>query len=313
MRNKEKYNINDKNSQEILLYLQRKNIKKKPLYSEEFSSKKENKLFLNKKNENLPPTRMMQFINNKSFYSPNNNQKIIQKSISEETKELTTTIITPSFKQIRSPSKLNGKQNNSKLSPKTENDIDNVNNKSINYLDFHLHENLERYMKDKENICHLYLPKKYKDDEKYKSNLYKYLKIENKKNVLRDRGNKTKIFEPKINFSKMDKIKKTISVKKRKVNKISFFNKNEELYFNLFKDDIIGIDKEWQLPIIYHNYDNDIDSDEDQISKGKAKMMYDLRISIIKWSQNKNVCHNYKYLNTPINNVEYIKKSCLSV
>ena len=144
MRNKEKYNINDKNSQEILLYLQRKNIKKKPLYSEEYSSKQENKLFLNKKNENLPPTRMMQFINNKSFISPNNNQKIVQKSISEETKELTTTIITPSFKQIRSPSKLNGKQNNSKLSPKTENDIDNVNNKSINYLDFHLHENLER-------------------------------------------------------------------------------------------------------------------------------------------------------------------------
>ena len=300
MKNKEIYNIKDKNSQEILLYLQRKNMKKKNIFSEQYTSKIGQK-YIDDKNENLPPTRMKQFIN-KSFISSNNNQKIYSNSISKDTKEITANNKTPYFKQTQSPVKININFNNSQLSFSEQN---NINNKSINYLDFHLHENLDKNANNNEDICHIYLPKKYKDDEEYKANLYKYLKVENKNNVFRRRGNKTKIIHLDKNLSNFNKKKKLFSVKKRDINKISFFDNNVECSFNLFKDDNIGIDKEWQLPIIYHNYDNDVDSDEEQINKGKAKMIYDLKIAIIKWSRNKNICYNYKYLNTPIDNDEY--------
>ena len=89
-------------------------------------------------------------------------------------------------------------------------------------------------------------------------------------------------------------------MRKKYLNKIIFFDKNKEYIFNLFKDDDIGIDKKWQMPLINQKYDNDIDSDEEQIENGKAKMLYDLRLAIIKWSQNKKVCYNYRYLDCPI-------------
>ena len=62
---KELTNIKDKNSQEILLYLQRKNIiNKNTPFFEELKPKNRSK---NKENDNkeiLPPSRMKQFINN---------------------------------------------------------------------------------------------------------------------------------------------------------------------------------------------------------------------------------------------------------
>ena len=64
MIHREIYNIKDKNSQEILLYLQTKNIKNQKLNFDE--KKYHNKISLKEKNENLPATRMKQFIN-KSF------------------------------------------------------------------------------------------------------------------------------------------------------------------------------------------------------------------------------------------------------
>ena len=177
-----------------------------------------------------------------------------------------------------------------------------------------MHQNLDKNVNNNnEDICHIYLPKKYKDDEKYKANLYKYLKVENKSNVLRERGNKTKIVQCVHNLSNFNKKNKLFSVKKRDIHKITFFSHNVECSFNLFKDDNIGIDKEWQLPIIYHNYDNDVDSDEEQINKGKSKMIYDLKMAIIKWSQNKKICYNYKYINAPIDNNDYIKRCSMSV
>ena len=174
-------------------------------------------------------------------------------------------------------------------------------NSSVNYLNFNLHENLEKSKFNKNEIYYLYLPKKYKDDEQYKSNLYKYLKEKHyKNNIMRNRGNKTKTLNIGKNFSKINKKKKINSMRKKYLNKIIFFDKNKECIFNLFKDDDIGIDKKWQMPLINQKYDNDIDSDEEQIENGKAKMLYDLRFAIIKWSQNKKVCYNYRYLHFPI-------------
>ena len=316
MTTKEILNVKDKDSQEILLYLQRKNIKNKNIFLEEIFPNSQNKNKIEENNENLPPTRMKHFLTN-SFVPANNNKAIASKTISLETKELIDKTITPKFNQTQSSTKVNietfHKTNilNSQFSfSEKENDI---NNKSVNYLDFHLHENIEAVKYKNNYICHLYLPKKYKDDEKYKYNLYRFLKVENRKNnALRERGNKTKILEVKQNFDKIDKIKKNISVKKRDINKVIFFDKYNEFSFNLYKDEYIGIDKEWQLPVLYHHFDNDVDSDEEQINKGKDKMIYDLKIAIIKWSQNKKVCFNYRHVEA-VSNDEHFKRYCESV
>ena len=313
-KDKELYNAKDKNSQEILLYLQTKNFKKGKSFYEAHNSKLENgKIHIVESNENLPPTRMKQFINNNLIFLSKNKSNILSKNISEETKELTTKGITPKFNQTQSSIKINlsKKENNSQFSFSNK---ENINDNSFNYLDFHLHEKL--YKNDE--ISHLYLPIKYKNDEEYKANLYKYLKAENRKNKIMH-GNKTQVLEKnKINnFGKMCKNRKILpaSVRKKDNKKIRFFRNNStEIEFNLYRDDVIGVEHEWQLPIAYHNYDNDIESDEEQINKGKDKMMYDLRLGIIKWSQNKKLCYNYKYVNGIIDNeneiIKNYSKSC---
>ena len=298
MLQKEIYNIKNKNSQEILLHLQRKNILKNHILFEECQQKTENKNQIIKddaNNENIPPTRMKQYLN-KSY----KNQNFSSSIISKETNEITMKT-TPKFEEIKSniQNVINNKIiniNNSQYSFSKKSG-----NSSVNYLNFNLHENLEKSKFNKNEIYHLYLPKKYKDDEKYKSNLYKYLKEKHyKNNIMRNRGNKTKTLNIGKNFSKINKKKKINSMRKKYLNKIIFFDKNKECIFNLFKDDDIGIDKKWQMPLINQKYDNDIDSDEEQIENGKAKMLYDLRLAIIKWSQNKKVCYNYSYLHFPI-------------
>lgn len=297
MSNKEIYNAKDKNSQEILLYLQTKNFKKGKSFNVEHNSKLENKnLQIIENNESLPPTRMKQFINNNLIFLSKNKSNTLSKNISEESKELTTKGITPRFNRTQSSIKINlsKKENNSQFSFSNK---ENTNDNSFNYLDFHLHEKL--YKNDE--ISHLYLPIKYKNDEEYKSNLYRYLKAEALNNKIMECGNKTQVLEKNEinNFDKISKKKKILpfSVRKKNNKKIIFFQNNkDEIEFNLYRDDIIGVDHDWQLPIIYHNYDNDIESDEEQINKGKDKMMYDLRLGIIKWSQNKKLCYNYKYL-----------------
>lgn len=290
---KDIYSIKDKNSQEILLYLQTKIIKNRNLYLNVLPPKTENKNIIREKNESLPPTRMKQFINNLSI---NNIQKTSISSISKETKELTAKNSTPKFRQTQSPIRIKVNNNNSQFSF-SEKDI---NNNSVNYLDFNLHENISSKGNRNEDICHIYLPKKYKDDENYKLNLYKFLKVESRKSgAACEKGIKTKIIEAKTDLAKLSKRKKSYSVKKKDLNKIIFFENNKECAFDLYKDENIGIDKDWQLPIVYQNYDNDIESDEEQINKGKAKMLYDLRLGIIHWSQNKNNCFNYRHFNLP--------------
>ena len=293
MLKKELYNIKDKNSQEILLYLQRKNILKNHILFEESQQKTENKIQIienNANNENIPPTRMKQYLN-KSYISKNKNANFSTSINLKKTNEITMKT-TPKFEEIKS---------NIQNAINNENIKANNSQSSVNYLNFNLHENLEKSKYNKNEIYHLYLPKKYKDDEQYKSNLYKYLKEQHyKNNIMPNKWNKTKTLNIENNFSKVNKKKKINSVRKKYLNKILFFDKNKECIFNLFKDDDIGIDKKWQMPLINQKYDNDIDSDEEQIENGKAKMLYDLRLAIIKWSQNKKACHNHSHPHFPI-------------
>ena len=150
--------------------------------------------------------------------------------------------------------------------------------------------------------------KKYKDDEDYKSRLYKYLKCETERNPsYHSFGIKTKKISPKRNLSKINKIKKLYSVKKKDMNKIIFFGNNEEKVFDFYRDENIGIDKNWQISALYKYFDYDVESDEEQIENAKSKMLDDLTLGIMKWSQNKNNCFNFRRLNSPIE-IESIKR-----
>jgi len=95
------------------------------------------------------------------------------------------------------------------------------------------------------------------------------------------------------------------------MNKIKFFGNDEEKEFDFYRDEIIGIDKNWQLSSLYKYFDNDVDSDEEQIEKAKDKMLSDLKQGIMKWSQNKNNCFNFRRLNSPIE-IESIKRFSFS-
>ena len=324
MNNREIYNIKDKNSQEILLYLQKKDLEKNTKYLDcDYRKKFSNKIFMeDKSEENLPKTRMNQFLNN-SFFTYEGN-KSPSKSLSFETKEQTPIISTPQFIKDKSKQEINinfTNRNNSQFSFSNENNINNknINNNdidSLNYLDFHLEENRnkshENFSSNGDNHYHIYLPKKYKDDEEYKSRLYKYLKCETE-NIYSYplSGIKTKDISPKKYLEAIQKMRKFISVRKKDVNKIIFFGNEGEKGFNFYDDENIGIDKNWQLSNFYKGFDNDVNSDEEQIEKGKNKMLNDLKMGIVRWSQNKNNCFNYKMLNSPVE-MENIKRFSMS-
>jgi hypothetical protein len=324
MNNREIYNIKDKNSQEILLYLQKKDLEKNTKYLDcDYRKKFSNKIFMeDKSEENLPKTRMNQFLNN-SFFTYEGN-KSPSKSLSFETKEQTQIISTPQFIKDNSKQEINinfTNRNNSQFSFFNENNINsnNINNNdmnSLNYLDFHLEENRnkshENFSSNGDNHYHIYLPKKYKDDEEYKSRLYKFLKCETE-NIYSYplSGIKTKDISPKKYLEAIPKMRKFISVRKKDVNKIIFFGNEEEKGFNFYDDENIGIDKNWQLSNFYKGFDNDVNSDEEQIEKGKNKMLNDLKMGIVRWSQNKNNCFNYKMLNSPVE-MENIKRFSMS-
>ena len=311
MKNREINDIKNKNSKEILLYLQKKDFEKNNKYlSNEYRKKFINKKFVEDNNEeNLPKTRMKQFLN-KSFFEYEG--KSPSKSLTNETKGYTPIISTPEFILNNSPIQEEINQNNSQFSFSKENNNDNDNEEdSLNYLDFHLHLNINKSSKDN-NHYHVYLPEKYKDDEDYKSRLYKYLKCETERNPsYHSFGIKTKKISPKRNLSKINKIKKLYSVKKKGMNKIIFFGNNEEKVFDFYRDENIGIDKNWQISALYKYFDNDVESDEEQIENAKSKMLDDLTLGIMKWSQNKNNCFNYRRLNSPIE-IESIKRFSFS-
>ena len=314
MNKSEIYNIKDKNSQEILLYLQKKDLEKNNKYlNSDYRKKLFRKISFEENNtDNFPKTRMNQFLN-KTFFSYEGVQSPTKttKTFSNDTNEQTPIISTPKFIKNEFPISITFQKNktNSQFSFSNENNntINNNNTpEALNYLDFHLHENINMSSKNKkstlneDNLSHIYLPKKYKDDEVYKSRLYKYLKYETEKYRPLLNGIKTKKISPKNHLSKIPKQKKLLSVRKKDNNKIIFFDKSNERAFNLYKDEHIGIGKKWQISSLYKAFDNDVESDDEQIEIGKEKMLKDLKIGIVKWSQNKNSCFNYKMLNSPI-------------
>ncbi len=335
--------MKEKSSQEILSHLQRKSFNNKSKIPKLITNEIESEF----PDENLPPTRIKEFLNitnsqlstslNKNN-NMNNNKSKSNNAIQErknnflfdfkikenKTKEKSKIkisneqIITPSFfyesyntknniineninKNVNTNNNKEKISNNNNYNINKEKEKEKENEKEITYLDFNLHENIYK-SKDKKYPLHAYLPIKYKDNESYKTNLLNFLKYENKNNPQKSTAYKTQNENHKINsiinknFTKQ-KIKKIFSVKKKSFDKINFFQNKKEVDFFLYKDSDIGLEKIWQIPITYQEYDNDIESDDEQVIIGRNKMIYDIGLGIVKWSQNKNFCWNYRYVN----------------
>lgn len=307
--NAQKKSLKEISSKELLSHLQRKSLNKNKI-PKLISNDLEN-------DENLPPTRIKEFLNNSQLNSINNTK--LKKSY-DNPKEQSKN------QKYLFPSEITNIDNNTPSFSIDGNCTSNFNKQnkecsSPNYLNFHLHENIYNNI-DIKHPLHIYLPVKYKDNEDYKLKLVKYLKCQthNKKNKFKYYGPKSHNKEINLNKNRkslsffqdnfecnernenenlicIQKCKKVISVKKKNLSKINFFNNNnKEINFSLFNDNNIGIEKNWQLPMKFQSFDNDVESDEEQINKGKEKMLYDLKLGIIRWTQKKNICTNYKYI-----------------
>ena len=291
--------INNKNSQELISYLQKRKSPYNPILRNLISKEDEKIIF---DQEDLPPSRMCQFYNKNDKTTKQINNNNFNKS--NENKNITT--------KINSTQKFNNVNEEFKtpLKEKKINKNSKTNDSSCskrNYLDYDLHENIYQG-----ELLHLYLPKKYKDDEHYKSNLYKFLKTE-VKNEFNYKSKITKLKEKTSNknylLEFLPKNKKLYSVKIKNNRKITYFDiKNKIYFFSLFRDNMIGFDKKWQESIIIRDYDNDIESDNEQIRKGKEKMIKEVKRGIIQWAKNKKLCHNYKYTYTKKEEVNNMNK-----
>jgi hypothetical protein len=117
----------------------------------------------------------------------NDSQKIINK-LQKENKNNITPIYNNKIElsdekkskiKIEVP-QIESKKLNCTFGKKTINKINNLNNSKENcnedYLKYNLHKNLDSKPSSYSKILHEYLPEKYKNNEKYKLNLFKYLR-----------------------------------------------------------------------------------------------------------------------------------------
>ena len=293
-----------KNSQEIISYLQKQESHYNPILRNLISRNDEKIIY---EQEDLPHTRMHQFFNKNEKISNQMTNNIFNKS--KENKIVITKLnSTPKFNW--ETEKLDTAVKEIKLY-KSSKKGDSSGNK-ISYLDFDLHENI--YQNEGE-LLHLYLPKKYKDNERYKSKLYKFLKSEVKNGfTFKSKNTKLKGKMNNKNFQRefLSKSKKPYSVKIKNNCKITYNDLHNNIYtFSLFRDNMIGFDKKWQESIIIQDLDNDIESDDEQIRRGKEKMIKDVKKGIIQWARNKKLCSNYKYISIQKDHNSENKNNCI--
>ena len=156
---------------------------------------------------------------------------------------------------------------NYSFSTKDTRDVTLIKKKNVEFLKYNLTENKKRG-----SLFHRFLPKKYRNNEKYKEKLIKFIKSENKikfnnekihskplKNILNIKEN--------ICWGDCCLKSKIPSVRILSSNKIENYDKNNKIYvFNLYKDSEIGMEKKWRDKLIYFSDQEDIDSTESVIA-----------------------------------------------
>ena len=201
-----------------------------------------------------------------------------------------------------------GKKTLNKNSKKSNlNDSSESFDEEYDYLKFNLHKNLESKPSSPSKINHEFLPEKYKNNEKYKINLFKYLRnpsISNNKtlsckyalykkqcekfdgNITKNNLNEYFILKKKI---------KIFSCMKDYLSEHSFCDNNGNYnYFYFYSDNDIGFSSKWQKPLHIASMDDDVESDDQQITYAKKHCKKELISAIQLFVKNKNFSRNYK-------------------
>ena len=201
-----------------------------------------------------------------------------------------------------------GKKTLNKNSKKSNlNDSSESFDEEYDYLKFNLHKNLESKPSSPSKINHEFLPEKYKNNEKYKINLFKYLRnpsISNNKtlsckyalykkqcekfdgNITKNNLNEYFILKKKI---------KIFSCMKDYLSEHSFCDNNGNYnYFYFYSDNDIGFSSKWQKPLHIASMDDDVESDDQQIKYAKKHCKKELISAIQLFTKNKNFSRNYK-------------------
>ena len=191
------------------------------------------------------------------------------------------------------------------VSKSTKNKVDlRIDNQSYEYM-YNLSKNKYFYNEEEHlNIpTNKYLPEKFINNEKYKINLFKFLRS----NKISD--NKTencKFFNYFNNNYDNDNnkrlSKKFFSLKNKKIysnqkiynTKHGFFDSKNKIkkYFNFYRDNEVGFNFKWQKPLAIKSMDDDVNTDDEQLSLAKDFINKQIKEGIKKFLKNKFIVRN---------------------
>lgn len=151
------------------------------------------------------------------------------------------------------------------------------------------------------DLSHLYLPIYHKDDENYKAKLYGYLKKQNRYSYQTDCG-KNALYKKypleineQLNKDTFVRKKAVFSCRKQYNSEHGFLDsKNKRNYFRFYYDSDIGFDSRWQAPIHEAQMDDDVASDDEQISYAKRHCLKHLNEAIKNYVRNPANARNYR-------------------
>ncbi len=211
----------------------------------------------------------------------------------------------------------------SNIRKKKINSKDNFqNNKDCNYKDYNLVKNCYADLKSTSPI-HRFLPYCYKNDEKYKMRLFKFIKEGKFENSRSATGKYFHFLNNEMKFNKNiikknsfitendyfinKKIKKILSTKKIYISERIFYNtiiknghtltdKNNPIKFEIFFDRDIGFEKKWQKDLKENDMDDDVASDDETLKYANDKIYEDIEEGIENYTHNHFRLRNLKYM-----------------
>ena len=152
----------------------------------------------------------------------------------------------------------------------------------------------------------LLVPLDKKDDDQFKLQTMKLIKrkslplYRSAKKVKENNIENRKELDKAIEYSTIRKKKIVHSTKKNIYIIQRLYDKNgNSKKFPLFTDQDIGVYKYWQAPLIESQADEDVDTDDEQLTLAKRYSLIELKEGIERYFQNgNNDLSNSKYINT---------------
>jgi len=195
-------------------------------------------------------------------------------------------------------------------------------NKEEYYKDYNLIKNCYSDLKCSSPI-HQFLPYCYKNDEKYKIRLFKFIKDGKFENSRSATGKYFHFLNNELKFNKNiinknyfitendyfinKKKKKIFSTKKIFISERIFYNtkiinghtlsdKKNPIKFGIFFDRDIGFEKKWQKDLKETDMDDDVESDDETLKYANDKIYEDIEEGIENYTHNHFRLRNLKYI-----------------